>query len=304
MTSATKAPDKAPTQAQKSPKPRRSRKGRFIAIAVLAVLVVLGGVVEPWAYATFVDTSAKDRIAADPPPQLFSDSAIRPIEHRVDAQPARAQRLMADWWKRHGSTADDAEFVTWLEQTVPAPPSASRRAKEIKQVQAIAKTRTSAGVAASTWLEAYGKNDVWNLAAHDQAELLPASTGDTLKNHVSDAISMAKDVADALGVKDQQSAPYVVDPSLRTDKTVVPGDVCPCSYPSRHAAEGGAASTYLTYTDPHRAADYRWMLGEVAWSRVYMAGHTPSDITAGALLGDMVGEYFLVTREGMPVPKS
>ena len=291
-------------KSQKPQKPRKSRSRRFYVIAVLAVLVVLGGAVEPWAYATFVDTSAKDRIAADPPPTLFSDSAIRPIEHRVDAQPARARRLMAGWWKQHGSTADDAEFETWLEQTLPPPPSPSRRAKEIKEVQAIAKTRTSAGVAAATWLEAYGKNDIWNLAAHDQAELLPASTGEALKNHVSDATSMAKDVADALGTKDQQSAPYVIDPSLRTDKTVNPGDVCPCSYPSRHAAEGAAASTFLTETDPHRASDYRWMLGEVAWSRVYMAGHTPSDITAGALLGDMIGEYFLVTRGGMPVPSS
>ena len=283
---------------------RKPRSRKFVVIAVLAVLAVLGGAVEPWAYGTFVDTSAKDRIEADPPPTLFSDSAIRPIERRVDAQPARAQRLMAGWWKQHGSTADDAAFVSWLEQTLPPPPSASRRAQEIKEVQAIDKTRTSAGVAAATWLEAYGKNDVWQLAAHDQAEVLPSATGDALKNHVDDAMSMAKDVADALGTKYQQSAPYVIDPSLRTDKTVSPGDVCPCSFPSSHAAEGGAATTYLMQTDPHRASDYRWMLGEIAWSRVYMAGHVPSDITAGALLGDMIGEYFLVTRGGMPVPKS
>jgi len=283
-------------------RPRRRR--RFTVVAVIAALAVLGGAVGPWAYDTFVNTSAKDRIEADPPPTLFSDAAIRPIEQRVDAQPARARRLMADWWKQHGSTADDAAFVSWLEQTLPKPPSPARRAKEIKQVQAIDRTRTSAGVAAATWLEAYGKNDVWQLAAHDQAEMLPGTAGDALKNHVDDAMKMAKDVADTLGTRDQQSAPYVVDPSLRTDKTVNPGDVCPCSYPSSHAAEGGAATTYLMQTDPHRASDYRWMLGEITWSRVYMAGHVPSDITAGALLGDMIGEYFLVTRGGMPVPKA
>ncbi len=228
-------------------RPRRRR--RFTVVAVVAVLAVLGGAVAPWAYDTFVNTSAKDRIEADPPPTLFSDSAIRPIEHRVDAQPARARRLMADWWQQHGSTADDAAFVSWLEQTLPKPPSPARRAKEIKQVQAIDRTRTSAGVAAATWLEAYGKNDVWQLAAHDQAEMLPGTAGDALKNHVDDAMKMAKDVADTLGTRDQQSAPYVVDPSLRTDKTVNPGDVCPCSYPSSHAAEGGAATTYLMQTD-------------------------------------------------------
>jgi hypothetical protein len=30
-----------------------------------------------------------------------------------------------------------------------------------------------------------------------------------------------------------------------------------------------------------------------------MAGHFPADIQAGALLGDMIGDYLLVTREGI-----
>ena len=54
--------------------------------------------------------------------------------------------------------------------------------------------------------------------------------------------------------------------------------------------------------EPRPAALLEQSLAEVAWSRVYMAGHVPSDITAGALLGDMIGEYFLVTRGQMPVP--
>ena len=38
------------------------------------------------------------------------------------------------------------------------------------------------------------------------------------------------------------------------------------------------------------------MQAQVDYSRVYMAGHTPSDVTGGALLGDMIGEYFAGTR--------
>jgi hypothetical protein len=30
-----------------------------------------------------------------------------------------------------------------------------------------------------------------------------------------------------------------------------------------------------------------------------MAGHFPSDIRAGALLGDLIGDYFLLTRNGV-----
>jgi membrane protein DedA with SNARE-associated domain len=42
--------------------------------------------------------------------------------------------------------------------------------------------------------------------------------------------------------------------------------------------------------------EYRWMESQIAYSRIYMAGHVSSDITGGALLGDMIGEYFWVTR--------
>ena len=88
----------------------------------------------------------------------------------------------------------------------------------------------------------------------------------------------------------------MLQPSLRPDHTVAKGQVCPCSYPSRHASASAAATTYLTGLDPHRGADYVWTEAQVDWSRVYMAGHVPSDIAAGALLGDMIGEYFLESR--------
>jgi hypothetical protein len=271
-------------------------------VGVIAALAVVGGAVEPWAYATFVDSSAKDRIEADPPPALFPDKDVAPIGAKIDDQRQQAEKLMKDWWSSHGATPDDAAFEAWLQRALPAPPSAADRKKEIEQVQQIAPTRTDAGVTAATWLEAYGKKDVWKLAAHDQAEMLPTATGESLKNDVDTALSMSKDVADALGLHYQQSAPYVIDPSLRTDHTVTEGQVCPCSYPSRHAAAGAAAETYLAHRSPHRTSDYEWTLDEIAWSRIYMAGHTESDITAGALLGDMIGEYVLVTRGHEAVP--
>ncbi|CUR56585.1 hypothetical protein NOCA2350075 [metagenome] len=47
---------------------------------------------------------------------------------------------------------------------------------------------------------------------------------------------------------------------------------------------------------PARTADYTWMEEEVDYSRLYIAGHVPSDIAAGSLLGDEIGGYFLTTR--------
>ena len=77
------------------------------------------------------------------------------------------------------------------------------------------------------------------------------------------------------------------------------GAVCPCSYPSNHAARGAAARTYLAHFDPQRDPDYQWLQDQVDWSRLYMAGHVASDIAGGSLLGDLVGDYFLVTRAGV-----
>ena len=275
---------------------RRRLPRRYAVVLVLAVLAVLAGAVGPVALGAFSNGSAKDRIAADPPPALFPEADVAPIGGQVDAQAVTAHRLMADWWKTHDHGRHDADFIAWVEKTLPGPPSSSQRDKEVADVVALAKKRTPAGVRASTWLESYGKKDVWKLYAHDQAEVLSAKRGDAGKQAVKDALKMSKTVADALGTRYRESAPYVLHPSLRPDHVVTAGQVCPCSYPSRHAAAGAAASTYLSSLDPHRVGEYRWMQSEIDWSRVYMAGHTVSDVTGGALLGDMIGEYFAVTR--------
>lgn len=269
---------------------------RYLVIAVLAVLAVLGGTLGVAAFGGSQNLSAKDRIAADPPPALFPAAAIAPTERSVTAQAAVAHRLIAGWFAQHGTARDDQAFATWLEATLPPPPSAAARAAEVAGVEKIAPTRTKAGVAAATWLEANGKKDLWKLYAHDQAELLPAKEGQARKADVKAMLKLTKKVADTLGVKYQQSAPYVLHPSLRPDHVVKKGQVCPCSYPSRHAAAGAAAGTYLGGLDPERQGEYLWSQGQIDWSRVYMAGHVPSDIAAGALLGDLVGDYYLQSR--------
>ncbi len=269
---------------------------RYLAVLVVAVVAVLAGTVGSLVIGALASPSAKDLIAADPPPRLFPDATVAPLETRVTEQESRANTLMRQWWSTHDHAAHDAAFTAWLEATLPGPPSATARTAEVADVSALAATRTPAGVRASTWLETHGKKDVWKLYAHDQAEVVPAATGDAEKQHVKDLLKLSKTVADTLGTRYQQSAPYVLHPSLRTDHVVTPGQVCPCSYPSRHAAAGAAATTYLSALDPHRAGEYRWMQSEIDYSRVYMAGHTVSDVTGGALLGDMIGEYFSVTR--------
>jgi membrane-associated phospholipid phosphatase len=283
--------------------PQRRVRARYVVIAVLAVAALAAGIVVPrLSTSQSPNLSATDRIQADPPPTLFGDSQIKTVDGPIAAQDAVATAAMSSWWKKHGSAPDDKAFVTWVETQVPQPPSTSARAKELRTVQALKTRRTPRGVAAATWLEVHGKKDIWKLYLHDQRELETKATGKADKKDLKLILSMSKTAADELAATDRQSAPYVLDPSLRTDKTVKKGAECPCSYPSRHAARAAGSRLFLGHIAPRRLADYRWMEDEVTYSRLYMAGHVPSDITAGSRLGDMIGEYVLVSRGRMPMP--
>ena len=282
----------------------RPTSRRFIVVAVLAAVAILGGVFGPTAWAKVNgsgtgNTSAKDRIAADPPPPLFPTSQVASTAHGVAAQQHRAAELISSWVATHGTGSDDKAFVAWLEQVFPAPPASL--ASEMPVVVGLDKTRTDAGIAAATWLETYGKKDIWKLYAHDQKEVLDPSTGKDRKAEEKAVLKMSKLVADDLGTRFGSSAPYVRMPALRKDHTVTSGQKCPCSYPSRHAAAGAASRTVLGTLMPERGAQYRATEAQVDYSRVYMAGHFPGDIRAGALLGDVIGDYFLVTRNGVAV---
>jgi len=278
--------------------PARRHRRRYVAASVVAVAALGAGLLGPALWAKVAGPSAKDRIAADPQPVLFSDAAIRPAGALVSPQAVRAHRLMQEWWKSHGRRADDRAYLTWLLRHFPAPPSAADRKKELRVLETQHRKHTSAGVTAATWLEAHGKKDIWKLYAHDQAEWLSSDRGDARKTDVKDLLKLSKKASHQLSAKFAVSAPYVLEPALAHKKHhIVNG--CPCSYPSNHAAKAAAARTYLSAQQPHMAAQYRWMEDEIDWSRIYMAGHVPSDVAGGALLGDMVGEYFLVTRDGV-----
>jgi hypothetical protein len=266
-------------------------------VAILALACVAAGLLLPGMSHGSTNTSSADRIGADPPPTLFPPTDTAQIERIVNRQrPLAAARLRA-WVAAHGTHADDRAFVQWVQAGFPPPPA--NLVAEMPRVVALDQRRTAAGVHAATWLEAHGKKDVWKLYAHDQREWLSPSAAKSLKADEKDLLSMAKSLSDGLGTRFGSSAPYVRQPSLRTDHKVAPGQTCPCSYPSRHATAGAASETLLGGLQPRMDAQYRYLEGQIDYSRVYMAGHFPSDIAAGALLGDLIGDYFLVTREGI-----
>ncbi|MGQ5638869.1 MULTISPECIES: phosphatase PAP2 family protein [unclassified Streptomyces] len=274
----------------------RGIKWPYALIALLAVGAIAVGALRPQLVTSATSSkkpSATDKIKQSPPPTLFSDAQIAAIGKQADAQRKKADALFTQWKRAHGTTRDDKAFVAWAAQQVPAPPAAAERTAELHQDQQLARTRTAAGKKAATWLELHGKKDIWKFYLHDQRELVPAAQGTAEKAELKAALKMAKTISDQVAAKDKQPAPYVLDTTLRPDKHIKPGAKGPYSYPSSHAARAAAAVTYLTVLSPHRAADYQWMQDEVLYSRLYMAGHVTSDITAGTLLGDLIGDYEL-----------
>ncbi|MFE5402841.1 phosphatase PAP2 family protein [Streptomyces sp. NPDC056580] len=277
----------------------RGIKWPYALIALVAVAAVAVGALRPQLVTAATSPNPKkkpgatDRIKQNPPPTLFTDAQITAIGGEANGQHKKANALFTQWKKAHGTTRDDKAFAAWAAQQVPAPPTAAQRTAEFHQVQQLAKTRTAAGKRAATWLELRGKKDIWKLYLHDQRELIPVQRGDTEKAELKAALKMAKAISAQVAAADKQPAPYVLDPTLRPEKHIKPGAKGPYSYPSSHAARAAAAVTYLSALSPHRAEDYRWMQGEVLYSRLYMSGHVPSDITAGTLLGDLIGDYEL-----------
>lgn len=281
---------------------------RYIVTAAAAVVALALGLLGPWAWAKIQGPSAKDRIEADPPPALFAESDIAPVDTWVSPEQRIAHESMRAYWKSHGRAAHDQEFLSWVGHNFPQPPK--DRATEMSVLQDVKTSRTGSGVLAATWLEKYGKKDIWKLYAHDQAEWLPTATGEQRKDDVKAMLKLAKKATDDLSQRSQASSPYVLDRSLLDSRSKDRDPIeklksekrpCPCSYPAGHAAKAAAARTYLGALQPHLMDQYRFMEDEIDWSRVYMAGHLPSDVAGGALLGDMIGEYFLVTR-GHPAP--
>lgn len=284
----------------------RRVKWQYVVIALIAAGAAVFGLARPFvspdsasaAASTKTKTaklSATDRVKRNPPPALFTDAQIADISRQLTAQKHTADTLFAQWTKAHGTTRDDRAFTAWVESKAPAPPGKAARTTELHWVQQLAKSRTADGKKAAAWLEVYGKKDIWKLYGHDQRELLPQTEGKADKAQLKSALKMAKTITDQLAARYKAPAPYVLDPSLRPDKHVKAGQKGPYSYPSRHGARSAAAATYLTGLDPHRAAEYQWTAAEVAYSRLYMAGHVPSDLSAGTLVGDLIGDYLLAT---------
>lgn len=225
-------------------------------------------------------------VKAHPEPVLFPHSVVAPLGRELAAQKPIADAAFATWSATHPAQ-DDAAFLIFALSQTPAPPSPAAQIQELAELHQLATTRTPDGLAAATWLEVYGKKDAWKLLVSDATEFAsPAARKQAEATFRADT-ALAKSLTAAAQTRFGRPAPSSVDPSLR------PGAAAGAklSYPSKHGVYVFSELAVLSALDPGRRADFQELADQVAFSRLYAAGHYRSDLLAGALVGDLLGDY-------------
>ncbi|MCW2605468.1 MAG: hypothetical protein JWO60_161 [Frankiales bacterium] len=275
------------------PSSRAARRVRAAIVVVVVLLVVSAGAVR-------LLVPGGNPIAEHPAPTLFAATQVRSVGDELRAQQAGADRLFAAWAAAHADLDRDA-FSRFAVAQLPAPPGPGVQARELAELHQLAVTRTEAGSAAARWLELYGKKDVWKLYLRDAVETAPDDVRQRAKARLKDDRALSKSLTAAAQARFGRQAPTVLDPSLR------PGAArkAKLSYPSKHAVYVMSELTLLSALDPGRVDEFSAMADQVAFSRLYAAGHYRSDLAAGAVLGRLLGDYELARLRadgGLPPP--
>jgi hypothetical protein len=239
-------------------------------------------------------TATKNPIASDPAPPLLDAGDLRQVSKVVDQQKARAAKLIKRWWSENGTRTSDDGFVSWAAAQLPDEPTTFQRQGEISTVKKLKAGSDPAGNRAASWLNKHGCKDVWTSFTTEQYSLRSTTDDKPSDEEIATILKLANDVASS--AQDRSGSPAASQPEPCAPATKPARSDCSCSYPSTQATMSAAARTYLGKLSPYRFDQYAWMESQVDLAALYAGLELPSDVGAGALLGDLVGQYVLVTR--------
>lgn len=185
-----------------------------------------------------------------------------------------------------------------------APPPAAGSAEseeDYRALEAAEKSRSEADCK----LAAKQAEPAFPLFFYDEASPLPTADAKRLEPIVSPVMKLAERIANFHKGKFRRPRPYDVRPSLHpcVDK---PGGAK--AYPSSHAAAASAAACVLAAAYPEKSAALRAYGARLGELRVIVGVHHPSDVAAGAALGEAVcqqllkDEGFLAELEEILIP--
>lgn len=236
--------------------------------------------------------STSDPLAADPAPPLLDAGSLSIVRGPINKQRKAGDRLVQRWFTDNGTGTADEGFVSWAAAQLPPEPDTITRQGEQTTRKGI--KSSPAGDKAADWLNTHGCEDVWMSFTTQQLNLRSTTDDEPSSAEMKDLLSLASQVASAAQDRSGSPAASQADPCSEISEPA--RSDCDCSYPSAQATMSAAARTYLGEISPYRFDTYRWMESQIALASIYGGLELPSDIEAGALLGQLVGRYVLVTR--------
>lgn len=263
-------------------------KARIIKVLMVALVLAVGG--GALALAKFTAGSTNGAFHGAAVPALFTDAQIKPVDAPLKAAVAKGHRLAKAWLDAH-PTADDKAFSAWAVQAIGSPPGAKATQAELRMLKTLSAQRNPADTNASTWLESHGKKQPWKAIRNQTETFVADPVEQTAKQALDASFNLGSTLQAIAKTRYARPSPYQADPSVNAlNQTKFTGQVRQ-SYPSKHTVYAGAALAILEPLDPHLQSEYDWMIDEIAFSRMYAGGHYLSDLTAGATLGTLIGDY-------------
>jgi hypothetical protein len=292
----------------------RSRSVRYVFISILALIAMAvgftgdkylpitveedpvnaSGTPEPTSSANPSPQASKNPLVSDPAPPLLDAGDLRTVKGVIAAQKKQANILINRWWAENGTGTADEGFVSWAAAQLPAEPTTIQRQSEQTTVKQLKASRDPAGDKAADWLNEHGCQNVWTSFTAQQLSLRSNSDDEPSDKEIKTVLKLASDVASA--AQDRSGSPAASQPKPCSETSKPARDDCSCNYPSTQATMSAAARNYLGELSPYRYDQYVWMEQQVDLAALYAGLELPSDIGSGALLGNLVGEYVLVTR--------
>jgi len=235
-------------------------------------------------------SSSDDPFHGSPVPALYPDAQVAVVDAPLKEAEVRAHRAARRWLDAHPA-ANEETFSNWATRRIGPPPGRRATRAELAALHRIAATRTAAGTTAATWLESHGKKQPWKLFRKQDQAFLSQQRYDAVKQALGAAFDLGGTLQAAAKQRYDRPSPYQADPSLHGLNQAKFAGQARQSYPSKHTVYAGAGLAILGPQAPHLRAELDWFTDEIAYSRLYGAGHYPSDLTAGVYLGTLIGDY-------------